>query len=191
MEVSDIYRGGTDSWIIEGIRMMNTTRRALLSFAPALAVIPTRWATAQQDVTSGGIGLTMANLDSIFEFVEHGQSGPVYRDLATGAEFQVGFNGAPLPENFATDFWIYDGLDPQAASDLLTWLIPDDVIYEHTFAFRQGAGTMESSTTHVLTSGFLAATTGLGGILASYTLTPSQGSETVRAFVITIERPPQ
>lgn len=164
--------------------MILNRRRLFVSMSVAALTSPHANALAQSDVTSGGIGLTLADIQSMYPELPPGQSFASFTDEVTGATMYIDFG----QDDIARNFWISGEMDVAATEELIAWLCPDDALATHIFEQLSTAGSVAMRTTQVYTSDFLGQLTdGRTAILASYIAEPGQ-PEVVRDLHLTVEQ---
>lgn len=166
--------------------MVLNRRRLLVSMSVATLTSPHAKAVSQSDVTSGGIGLTLADIQAMYPELPPGQSFASFTDEVTGATMYIDFG----QDDIAQNFWISGEMDVAAAEELIVWLCPDDALTVHMFEQLSAAGSVALRTTQIFASDFLnQLTDGRTAILASYTVEPGQ-PEVVREIHLSLEQPP-
>lgn len=163
--------------------ILNRRRLALAMSVAALGSLHAE-TLAQSEVTSGGIGLTLADIQSMYPELPVGQSFPSFTDEITGATMHIDFGH----DNIAQGFWISGEMDVAAAEELIAWLCPDDALTTHLFTQLSAAGSVALRSTQIFSSDFLSQLTeGRASILASYIEEPGQ-PEIVREIHLTVEQ---
>lgn len=166
---------------------MNMNRRTLLASAAAAVAARPFISLTQSGVTSGGIGLTLADVQSIYEELPPGQSFRNFAEPQTGTTLYIDFGDTDL----AQSIWVSGDLDEAAATDLITWLCPDDATLEHTFDLLSSAGSIAFRETLVLESPFLAGfDPERSRILVTYVVEPAVGgtSGVVKELTLSVEQ---
>lgn len=167
---------------------MILNRRQFLISTSALASLPRLHAAyAQSEVTSGGLGLTAADIESMYEELPVGQSYRNFADPVTNASMYIDFGN----DDFAQSIWIDGELDEAEALDLITWLCPDDIQAMQSYELLDTAGSIAQRKAQLMHSEFLGETSdGRAGVLASYVLAPSggSGSSLVENLWLTVEQ---
>ena len=166
---------------------MNLNRRTFLASAAAAMVARPLLSAAQSGVTSGGIGLTLADVQSIYEELPPGQSFRNFAEPQTGTTLYIDFGETDLAENI----WVSGELDEDSATDLIAWLCPDDVTLERRFEILASAGSLAFRVSMVFDSPFLAEfNPDRSRILASYVVAPPAGtpSGSVTELTLSVEQ---
>ncbi len=143
---------------------------------------------AQPTVTSGGIGLTLADVQSLYEELPPGQSFRNFAEPQTGSTLYIDFGDNDL----AQSIWVSGDLDEEAATNLIAWLCPDDILTEHAFELLSSAGSIAFRESLVLESPFLAGIDpDRSRILVTYVVAPPAGtpSGSVTELTLTVNQP--
>jgi hypothetical protein len=168
---------------------MNMNRRTFLASAAAAVAVRPLLSTAQSGVTSGGIGLTLADVQSMYEELPPGQSFRNFAEPQTGTTLYIDFGETDL----AQSIWVSGDLDEAAAKDLIAWLCPDDIVTEHAFELLASAGSLAFRESLVLESPFMAGfDPDRSRILVTYVVQPPVGgpSGPVTELTLSVEQPP-
>ena len=163
---------------------MLLTRRALFISASAGALARPRLSGAAQNaVTSGGIGLTLADVRSMYEELPEGQAFLNFAEPQSGTALYIDFG----QDDFARNIWVSGELDEAGALDLITWLCPDDVVPTNVYEILTGAGSIALDKMVAFSSEFLAGfDPNRQSILAKYVLEP--GELGVKSLMLTVEQ---
>lgn len=156
----------------------------LISTAAAFTARPSL--SAQSNVTSGGLGLTLADVQSMYEEGPPGQGFRNFIEPQSGATLYIDFGDDDLAQNI----WVSGELDTVKATELIHWLCPDDIVQESWYEILTGAGSIAFRQSLVFTSPFLA---GLNAdrtqVLATWEELPSgQEAGVVENLMLTIEQ---
>lgn len=168
---------------------MSQNRRRFIAFS-ALAVAGGKISPAlarQGEVTSEGIGLTLADVQSIYEELPAGQSFQPFADPDFGATLYMDFGEDDLVQTI----WVEGELTEDDARQLITSLCPDDIAATSEFVHQDAAGSIALHRSQLLLSEWLGRVSGgRSTILASFNLVPSGGSEppSVERFVLSVQR---
>ncbi len=167
---------------------MSTNRRRFIALS-ALAVSGSKISPAlarQGEVTSGGIGLTLADIRSIYEELPAGQSFQPFADPDFGAALYMDFGEDDLVQTI----WVDGELIEEDARQLITSLCPDDIVPTAEFVHQDAAGSIALHISQLLVSDWLGSVSGgRSSILASFNLVPSGGSAppTVERFILSVQ----
>lgn len=168
------------------------SRRSMIAGGTATAVgvvLPgAARATARQDVQSGGIGLTMDEIEAVYGAGQPGQSYMVYTDPMFGVDLHIGH------ENQVADYvWLvlgdeqsFEGVSLDDAWHLITTLLPSDARLRENYAMQETPGSMGLTEITRLTSRWLdEVLDGRASILASVTSYPlDQGQVAMRGWIM-------
>lgn len=163
---------------------MMLNRRVFLASASAMAATRPRLSlSAQPAVTSGGIGLTLADVRSMYEELPQGQGFLNFAEPQSGTALYIDFGA----DDFAQNIWVSGDLDEDGALALITWLCPDDIEPTHVYEILTGAGSIAFEKLMAFDSPFLA---GLSparqNILAKYIVEPVDSG--VTSLMLTVEQ---
>ena len=167
---------------------MSTNRRRFITLA-SLAVAGSKITPAfarQGEVTTGGIGLTLADVRSIYEELPAGQSFQPFAEPNFGAALYMDFGEDDLVQTI----WVDGELTEEDARQLIISLCPDDIASTAEFAHQDAAGSIALHTSQLLMSQWLGSVSGgRSSILASFNLVPSGGSAppTVERFMLSVQ----
>lgn len=168
---------------------MSTNRRrfiALSMLAAASSTTPAALAR-QREVTSGGIGLTLADVRSIYEELPPGQSFRPFADPEFGTSLYMDFGEDDLVQTI----WVGGNLTEESARQLITSLCPDDFESAAEFVHQNAAGSIATHHSQLHISDWLGSVSGgRSMILASYNVLPSGGSEppTVERLILSVQQ---
>lgn len=154
---------------------MNINRRRLfaLGSVAAFGMHAPQSMAMQAEVTSGGIGLTISDIRSLYEELPVGQSYIPFAEPQSGTELYIDFG----EDDFARNIWVSGDLNETTAAQLITLLCPDDAVVTHFFEMRTGAGSLGSRVSQVIESPWMAEyDTERGSLLATYVADPGAGS---------------
>lgn len=150
--------------------MILNRRRFLVSAVSAVSVPSLLSAKTQSQVTSGAIGLTLADVQSIYEELPAGQSFHNFDEPRSGTVLYIDFG----QDDFARNIWVSGDLEEDSATDLIAWLCPDDIETTQRFEVLTGAGSIASQKTLIMSSAYLAEfDAARSNILATYVMEPS------------------
>ena len=163
---------------------MMLNRRALLFSTPALVgVRPMMSIAAQATVTSGGIGLTLADVRSMYEELPEGQSFRNFAEPQSRTTLYIDFGD----DDFARNIWVSGELDEEGALALITWLCPDDIEPTHVYQILTGAGSIAFENLMTFDSAFLAGfDSAWKNFLAKLFVVP--GEFGVKSLMLTVEQ---
>lgn len=163
---------------------MLINRRSFVISASAIAAArPLVSHAAQGAVTSGGIGLTLADVRSLYEELPPGQSFLNFAEPNSGTILYIDFGD----NDFAQNIWVSGELDEPAATALIAWLCTDDIEPTHTYEILTGAGSIAFDKLISFDSPFLAGfDPARRTILAKYVLEP--GELGVKSLMLTVEK---
>jgi hypothetical protein len=167
--------------------VMNMNRRIFLASAAAAVAARPLLSAAQSGVTSGGIGLTLADVQSMYEELPPGQSFRSFTEPQTGTTLFIDFGDTDL----AQSIWVSGELDEATATDLIPWLCPDDIVTERRFEILESVGSIVFRETLVLESPFLAGfDPERSRILVTYVVEPPAGkpSGPVKGLTLRVEQ---
>lgn len=149
-----------------------------------------RISAARQDVQSGGLGLTMDEIEAIYGPGQPGQSFMVYTDPMYGVEMHIGH------ENRIADYvWLELGNEREWTGTLLddAWhlissLLPADARLRENYAMQETPGSMGLTEITRLTSRWLdEVLEGRSAILASVTSYPLEGGQVAMRGWMSVE----
>lgn len=174
-------------------RLSRRTMIAGGTTAAAAIVLPGAMhaAAARQDVESGGLGLTMDNIEAIYGPGQPGQSFMVYTHPTYGVDLHIGH------QNSVVDYlWLvlgneqeWTGTPLDDAWALVTSLLPSDARLRETYAMQETPGSMGGTEIARLTSRWLdEVLDGRASILASVTSYPLEGGQMAMRGWITVEQ---
>lgn len=156
--------------------------------AASLALPGALRASARQDVQSGGLGLTMDEIEAIYGPGQPGQSYMVYTDPMFGVDLHIGH------ENQVADYvWLvlgdeqtFEGVSLDDAWHLITSLLPTDARLRENYAMQETPGSMGLTEITRLTSRWLdEVLDDRSAILASVTSYPlEQGQVAMRGWIM-------
>lgn len=167
---------------------MNLNRRTFIASAAAAVAARPVLSAAQTGVTSGGIGLTLADVQSIYEELSPGQSFRNFAEPQSGTTLYIDFGDNDL----AQSIWVSGELDEETATDLITLLCPDDIVTEHAFELLASAGSIAFRESLVLESPFLAGIDpDRSRILVTWVVAPPAGepSGSVTELTLSVNQP--
>lgn len=172
------------------------SRRTLLqgttAAAASLALPGAAHAATRQDVQSGGLGLTRAEIEAIYGQGQPGQSYMVYTDPMFGAELHIGYE-----EDVADYMWLSLGNEQDWTGTLLedAWylvatLLPADARLRESYVMQETPGSMGQTEIVRFTSRLLDDVLGdRSSILASITSYPlEQGQVAMRGWIAVEQR---
>ena len=166
---------------------MLLNRRTFLIAAPALATVrPALQATPQStDISSGGIGLSLAEIQALYKEMPVGQEYGSYAEAETGTTLFIDFGD----DDIARTIWVFGQLERDALTSLITKLSPSDAEIEHRFGMAAYAGSMATLNIEILRSDFIEGIAGnRAKLMAKYTLLPGE-PEIARDLLISMELP--
>lgn len=145
-------------------------------------------AMVRQEVQSGGIGLTMAEIEGLYGPGQPGQSYMVYTDPMYGVELHIGH------ENQVADYvWLvlgdeqsFEGVSLDDAWHLIITLLPGDARLRENYAMQETPGSLGLTEITRLTSRWLdEVLDDRASILASVTSYPlDQGQVAMRGWIM-------
>lgn len=169
---------------------MNMTRRLFVTssvMATGLRIVPAFASQASDDaVTSGGIGLTLADIQGMYEELPVGQSFRNFREPDTGTALYIDFGAGDL----AQTIYVSGDLVEDDVADLISWLVLDDVQDQRAFTTLTSAGSIAEFHAITMTSPSLAEyTNDRTSILATWRIEPADSSDrTATGLIITLQR---
>lgn len=168
---------------------MNMNRRLFLTSSLLIAgtrITPSFAAHAAQDVTSGGLGLTLADIQSLYEEGPVGQSFRTFIEPDSGASLYIDFG----MDDLAQTIYVSGAIDESQVDALVAWLVLDDVQDHRAYATLTSAGSIAESRALTMVSPSLAEyTNNRTGILATWQLEPDgAGGTTVANLIITLQQ---
>lgn len=171
------------------------SRRTMITGATATAAalaLPTGvLAAARLGVGSGGLGLTMDDIEAVYGPGQPGQSFMVYTDPTYGVDLHFG------QENGIVDYaWLalgdeqtWTGTLLEDAWQLVVSLLPSDAQLHETYAMPETPGSIGGTEMARLTSAWLSsALSGRASILASVTSYPIDGEQVAMRGWIMVEQ---
>ncbi len=160
------------------------SRRTFLVTASALAGIrPFVSHATQETVTSGGIGLTLADVRSMYEELPQGQGFRSFAETQSSTALYIDFGD----DDFARNIWVSGDLDEAGAFNLITWLCPDDIEPTHLYEVLTSSGSMAYERIVTFDSQFLAGfDPARQSILAKYVR--ETGDFPVKSLLLTVEQ---
>lgn len=163
---------------------MPLNRRTFIVSATALAAVrPMVSLSAQSAVTSGGIGLTLADVRSMYEELPPGQTFLNFAEPTSGTVLYIDFGD----NDFAQSIWVSGELDEATATTLITWLCPDDIEAKNQYEMLAGAGSIAFENLMTFDSPFLAGfDPARRSIMAKYVLEPTELG--VKSLILTVEK---
>lgn len=176
---------------------LRLSRRTIIAGAAASALIPgvpaaVHASSVRQDVQSGGIGLTMDDIEAIYGPGEPGQSYMVFRDPMYGVDLHIGH------EDQIVDYvWLvlgdersFEGTLLEDAWYLVSSLLPTDARLRETYAMPETPGSMGFTEMIRLTSRWLDdVLDDRSSILASVTSYPlEEGQVAMRGWIMVEQR---
>jgi hypothetical protein len=163
------------------------------STAAAAFMLPSALrASRRQDAPSGGLGLTMTDIEAMYGPGQPGQSFMVYTDPMYGVDLHIGH------ENEIVDYvWLSLGNEQEwtgtlldDAWDLINSLLPEDARLRENYAMQETPGSLGSVEIVRLTSRWLdEVLDGRAAILVSVTSYPlEQGQVAMRGWIAVEQR---
>lgn len=164
---------------------MLLNRRTFLFSAPAAVTVrPVLQATpGSTDMSSGGIGLTLAEVQALYDELPAGEG---YRSFAkpdTETTLFIDFS----EDDIARTIWVFGQLDSDSLASLVAQLCPGDAVIEHRFGMSHYAGSMADLYVEILHSESINEITGgRTKLMAKYTLLPGN-PEIARDLIVSLE----
>lgn len=164
--------------------MLLNRRTFLVSTSAVAAVRPALLGAAQtSDVTSGGIGLSLAEVQDLYEEIPVGQDYDSFAESETGTTLFIDFGD----DDSAKTIWVFGQLERDALTSLVTQLSPSDAEIEHRFGMAAYAGSMAELNVEIMRSEFVEDLAGRRAkLMAKYTLLPG-APELARDLLISME----
>ena len=163
---------------------MLLNRRSFLISAPLLATArPALQATPEAGMASGGIGLSLAEVQALYEELPVGQEYGSFAEPETGTTLFIDFGD----DDIARTIWVFGQLETDTLALLIAQLSPTDASIEHRFGMAAYAGSLATLNVEILRS---EAIEGIAGrrakLMAKYTLLPGE-PEIARDLLISME----
>lgn len=169
---------------------MNMNRRLFLTATVLTAgtrITPSFAAhAAQEEVTSGGLGLSLADIRSLYEEGEIGQSFLSFTEPQSGTTLYIDFG----MDDLAQTIYVSGDIDESEVDALVAWLVLDDVQDHRAYWTLTGAGSIAEFRALTMVSPSLAEyTNDRTGILATWQLEPDgAGGGNVVNLIITLQQ---
>ncbi len=163
--------------------MLLNRRTFLVSASAVAAVRPTLMAASQSNVSSGGIGLSLAEVQELYEELPQGQEYGSFAEPETGTTLFIDFG----ENDMASTIWVFGQLETDSLALLIAQLSPSDAVIEHRFGMAAYAGSMATLNVEILRSDYIDEIAGRRSkLMAKYTLLPGT-PELARDLLISME----
>jgi hypothetical protein len=164
---------------------MLLNRRTFLVSASAIAAVRPSYTGASQatDFASGGIGLSLAEIQELYEELPVGQDYGSFVESETDTTLFIDFG----EDDFARTIWVFGQLERDSLNSLVAQLCPNDAEIEHRFGMSAYAGAMAELNVDILRSESIEEIAGRRTkLMAKYTLLPGS-PELARDLIISMQ----
>lgn len=168
---------------------MNMSRRMFLTatvLAAGTRITPSFARNAQDEVTSGGLGLSLADIQSMYEEGPVGQSFRSFLEPQSGTTLYIDFGA----DDLAQTIYVSGDIDESEVDALVGWLVLDDVQDHRAYIALTSAGSIAEFRALTMVSPTLAEyTNNRTGILATWQFEPDgAGGSNVANLMITLQQ---